>query len=108
VELRGEGKGVYIDTSGRAIGVVLVRLHFIEVAAFTDLEAIVTVELEESSDDRVLTSHTFYSGVGETAELDSAIPEVRVVERLLTLVEHYITGGRVIAAYEGITLYNPD
>jgi hypothetical protein len=105
VELRGEGKGVHIDTSGRAIGVVLVGLHLVEVATLTDLEAIVAVKLEESSDDRVLAGHTLDGGVRETAELDGAIPEVRVVEGLLTIPILYNIG---VARYERIALDNPD
>jgi hypothetical protein len=105
VELRGEGKRVHVDTSGRAVSVVLVRLYFIEVTTFTDLEAIMAVELEESSDDRVLTSHTFNSGVGETAEFDGAIPEVRVVEGLLTIP---VINNTSVARDERIALYNPD
>ena len=36
---------------------VLVRLDLVEIASLAYLEAIVTVELEERSDDRVLASH---------------------------------------------------
>ncbi len=105
MELRSEGKGVYIDTSGRAVGVVLVGLHLVEVATLADLEAIVAVELEESSDDRVLAGHTLDGGVGETAELDGAIPEVRVVEGLLTIPGINYSG---VARHERIALDNPD
>jgi len=105
VELRGEGKGVYVDTSGGAIGVVLVGLHFVEVASLAHLEAVMTVELKESGDDRVLSSHTLDSGVGETAKLDGAIPEVGVVEGLLTIP---VVDNGGIARHEGIALDNPD
>ena len=36
---------------------VLVRLDLVEIASLAYLEAIVTVELEERSDDRVLARH---------------------------------------------------
>lgn len=48
VLLRVKSKGVHVHTNSRDIGVVLVRLYFIEVAALTHLEAIMAVELEES------------------------------------------------------------
>ena len=102
---RLEGERVDVHTSGRHVGVVLVRLDFVEVAAFTDGETIVAVELEEGGDDRVLTSHTFNAGHGVTRFEDRAVPEVREVERLLPLpvVDDGVRAGDI-----GVTLDNPD
>ncbi len=66
VLFRVEGEGVDVNTDGRDVGVVLVRLYFVEVATLAYLETIVTVELQESSDDRVTTSHTFNTSDGVT------------------------------------------
>ena len=103
--LRGEGEGVDVDTNGRDVGVVLVGLYFVEVAAITDLEAVMSVELQESSDDRVLTSHTLNASNGVTGLEYRAVPPVRVVERLLTLPG--VDDG-VIAADVAVALDNPD
>ena len=56
---RLESKAVHVNTNSRDVGVVLVRLYPVEVVTITDRETIVAVELEEGSDSRVLTSHTF-------------------------------------------------
>jgi hypothetical protein len=105
VELRGEGEGIDVDTNSGAVSVMLVRLNFVEVTALAHLETIMTVELEESTDYRVLTSETFKGSHGVTRDSHGAIPVVRVVEGLLTLpgVDYSI-----IARDERITLYNPD
>ena len=55
--LRVEGEGVDVDTRGRDVGVVLVGLDLVEVAALANLEAIVAVELDERGDARVLARH---------------------------------------------------
>jgi hypothetical protein len=100
-----EGEGIDVDTNGRDVGVVLVRLDLVEVAALALLETIVTVELDLGNDGRVLAGHTLNTGDGVTRLEDCAIPPVRVVEGLLTLpgVDH-----GVITRDEGITLDNPD
>ena len=103
--LRIESKGVHVDTNGRDVGVVLVRLDFVEVATLADLETIVTVELEESSDNRVATSHTFNTSDGVTRLEYRAIPPVREVEGLLSLPG---VDDSIVAADEGVTLDNPD
>ena len=64
---------------------VLVWLNQVEVVAITDLEAVMTVQLQESSDDWVLASHALNTGDGVTRLQDGAVPPVRVVEGLLTL-----------------------
>jgi hypothetical protein len=105
VLLRLEGEGVDVNTDGRDVGVVLVGLNFVEVATLTNLETIVAVELEESSDDRVLTSHTLNTSDGVTGLENRAVPPVGEVEGLLTLPG--VDDG-VIARHEGVTLDNPD
>jgi len=45
VVLRLEGKAVYVDANSGDVGVVLEGLDQVEVAALTDGEAIVAVEL---------------------------------------------------------------
>jgi hypothetical protein len=105
VLLRLESEGVDVDTDSGDVGVVLVRLDFVEVATLANLEAIVTVELEESSDARVATSHTLNAGDGVARLEDGAVPPVREVEGLLTLPG--VDDG-VSAVSEGITLHNPD
>ncbi len=102
---RGEGEGVHVNTDGRDVGVVLEGLYFVEVATFAHLEAIMTVELEEGGDARVLAGKAFHAGNGVTRFVYSAIPPVRVVEGLLTIPR--VDDG-VIARYEGIALDNPD
>jgi hypothetical protein len=50
-----EGEGVHVNTDGRDVCVVLVRLDQVEVFAFTFREAIVAVELDFGCDNRVFT-----------------------------------------------------
>lgn len=57
VLLGGEGERVHVDADGRHVGVVLVRLHLVEVASLADREPVVAVELDERRDDRVLARH---------------------------------------------------
>ena len=102
---RLEGEGVDVDADRRDVGVVLVRLDFVEVAAFTDLEPIVTVELDEGSDARVLARHAFNTSNGVARLQDRAVPPVGEVEGLLTLVGE---DDGIFAGHEGITLDNPD
>jgi hypothetical protein len=104
VLLRLEGEGVHVDTDGRDVGVVLVRLHFVEVATLTNRETIVTVELDERGDHRVATSHTLNAGNGVARLEDRAVPPVREVERLLALPGESDQG---VARHEGIALDNP-
>ena len=105
VLLRLESKGVHVDTHGRAVGVVLVRLDQVEVVAVTHGESVVAVELEESRDNRVAASHALNTRDGVTRLQHGAVPPVRVVEGLLTLVG---ANDSVIARHEGITLDDPD
>ena len=48
VLLRVNGEGVDIDTILGCVGVVLVGLNVVEVRAFTDVKAVMTVELDQS------------------------------------------------------------
>jgi hypothetical protein len=105
VLFRLESKAVHVDTYSRDVGVVLVRLDPVEVVTITDRETIVAVKLEEGSDGRVLTSHTFNTGYTVTRFEYRAIPPVREVEWLLSLPR---IDDVVIARHEGITLDNPD
>jgi hypothetical protein len=105
VLFRLESEGVDVDTNGRNVGVVLVRLNFVEVATLADLETIVTVELDQGGDTRVLTGHTFNTSDGVTRLEYRAVPPVREVERLLTLPRE---DGSIVAGNEGVTLDNPD
>ena len=100
-----EGERVDVDTNRGDVGVVLERLHLVEVAAFADLEAIVAVELEESSHDRVATSHALNASDGVTRLQHGAVPPVREVERLLSLPR--VNNG-VIARHIGVALDDPD
>jgi len=104
VLLRLESEGVDVDTNRRDVGVVLVRLDLVEVAAFADLEAIVAVELDEGSDDRVLAGHTLNAGDGVARLEDRAVPPVREVERLLALPGE---DDGILARDEGVALDNP-
>jgi hypothetical protein len=105
VLLRLESEGVDVNTNARNVGVVLVRLDQVEVRAFTDLEAIVAVELEEGSNDRVASSHTFNASDGVTRLEARAVPPVRVVEGLLAEVG---VDDSVIAGDIGVALDDPD
>ena len=83
--LRLERKAVNVDADSWDVGVVLVRLNQVEVVAVANLEAVVTVELEERGDDWVLAGHALNASDGVTRLEHGAVPPVRVVERLLTL-----------------------
>ena len=103
--LRLESEGVHVDTDGGDVGVVLVRLHFVEVAALANLETIVAVELEESSDARVATSHALNTSDGVTRLQDGAVPPIGEVEGLLPLPG--VDDG-ISTVNEGVALDNPD
>lgn len=102
--LRVEREGVHVDTNGRDVGVVLVRLDLVEIAALAQREAVVAVQLDQRGDYRVLARHALNAGHGVARLHHAAIPPVRVVERLLALPG---SDHSVVAAGERITLYNP-
>ena len=104
MSLRLESEGVHVDADRGHVGVVLVRLDLVEVATFAHLEAVVAVELEESSDDRVATSHAFHASNGVASLEDGSVPPIGEVERLLALPG---VDNTVIARYERIALDNP-
>ena len=99
-----ESEGVHVDTHGRHVGVVLERLHLVEIAALANLEPVVAVELEQGSDARVLARHALHASDGVARLQHGAVPPVGEVEGLLSLpaVDH-----RVVARHEGVTLHNP-
>ncbi len=105
MEFRLEGKRVDVNTDRWDVGVVLEGLDFVEVATIADRETIVTVELEEGSNNRVLTGHTFNASDGVPRFEDGTVPEIRVVERLLSLP--WVDNG-IIATEVRVTLDNPD
>ena len=105
VLFRLESKGVHVDTDRRDVGVVLVRLDFVEVATFTDLETIVAVELDERGDTRVLARHAFHASDGVTGLKYRAVPPIGEVEGLLTLPGE---DDGIFAGNEGVALDNPD
>ena len=100
-----ESERVHVYTNSGDVGVVLVRLHFVEIATLAYLETIVTVELEERSDARIATSHTLNTSDGVTRLQDGAVPPIGEVEGLLSLPG--VDDG-ISAVSEGITLHNPD
>ena len=102
--LRLESEGVDVDADRGHIGVVLVRLHLVEVAAFADLEAIVAVELQQGSHDRVAARHTFYASDGVARLQHGSVPPIGEVEGLLTLPR---VNNTIVARHERIALDNP-
>ena len=100
-----QSKAVHVDTHCRDVGVVLVRLHQIEVCTLAHLETVVAVQLQQSSDHGVLAGHALHAGDAVAALQACAVPPVGVVEGLLTLVG---ANHVVIAAHEAIALHDPD
>jgi hypothetical protein len=78
VFLRAECKGVNIDTLIRVSGVGLVRLDPREVGSFTLREAVLSVKLELSGDDRVLSPTVHVKG-GLREDKGAGIGDTRVV-----------------------------
>ena len=103
--LRLESEGVHVDTDGRDVGVVLVRLDLVEIATLANLEAVVAVELDERGDAGVATSHALHAGDGVARLQDGAVPPIGEVERLLALPGE---DDGILAGHEGIALDNPD
>ena len=103
--LRLEGKRVHVDADRGDVGVVLVRLNQVEVVAVANLEAVVAVELQQGSDDRVLAGHALDASDGVSRLQDRAVPPVRVVERLLSLPR--VDDG-IIARDVRVALDDPD
>jgi len=79
VLLRSKGEGVDVDTFIRVSGVSLVRLDPREIGTFTLREAVLSVKLELSGDDRVL-SPTVHVQRGLSKDECSGIRDTRVIE----------------------------
>ena len=99
-----ERKRVDVDADGGDVGVVLVRLDQVEVAALTLVKAIVAVELDLGRNDGVAARHALNACDGVARLENRAIKPVRVVERLLALVDIH----RGVAGDVAVTLDNPD
>ena len=83
---------------------VLVRLDLVEIAALTNLEPVVAVELEEGRDARVLARHALNTRDGVARLQHGPVPPVAEVERLLALPHE---ARRIVAGDVGVTLDNP-
>ena len=64
VLLRGEREGIHVDAYRGHVGVVLVRLHQVEVVALAHREAIVAVQLDERRHYRVVARHALHARHG--------------------------------------------
>jgi len=104
VVLRLEGEGVDVDADRGDVGVVLVRLHQVEVATLALREPVVTVELDLRRDYRVLAGKTLDARDGVAGLENRPVPPVGVVERLLTLPR---ANNGVVAADERVALDDP-
>jgi len=98
-----EREGVHVDTHGGDVGVVLVRLHQVEVATLALIEPVVAVELDLGRHDRVAAGHALDAGHGVARLQDRAVEPVGVVEGLETLVGVH----RAVAGHEAVALDNP-
>ncbi len=99
-----QGKRVDVDTNRRDVGVVLVGLHLVEIAALAHLEPVVAVQLEQRCDHGVLARHALHTGHGVARLQHTAVPPVAEVEGLLTLPG--VDDG-VVARHERVALHNP-
>jgi len=100
-----QGERVHVDADRGDVGVVLVRLDLVEVASLAHREPVVTVELDERGDARVLARHALHARDGVARLQHGPVPPVGEVEGLLTLPRQ---GDRRIAADERVALDNPD
>ena len=100
-----EREGIHVDAHRGDVGVVLVRLHLVEIATLAHLEAIVSVQLEQRRYYRVLARHALHTGHGVARLHHGAVPPVAEVEGLLTLPGVH---DRVVARREGVALHHPD
>ena len=99
-----EGERVDVDANRGDVGVVLVRLDLVEVASLAHREPVVTVELDERGDARVLARHALHARDGVARLQHGPVPPVGEVEGLLTLPRQ---GDRSVAADERVALDNP-
>ena len=100
-----ESEGVDVDANRGHVGVVLVGLDLVEIAALANLEAVVAVELEQRRDRGVVARKALDAGDGVARLQDRAVPPVGVVEGLLALPG---VDDVVVAGDEGVALDNPD
>ena len=100
-----EREGVHVDTHGRDVCVVLVRLDQVEVLALALRETVVAVELHLGGHRGVVAGHTLNAGHGVARLQHGAVEPVGVVEGLLALPG--VDGG-IIAGHERVALHNPD
>ena len=105
VLLRGQSKGVHVDTHGRHVGVVLVGLHLVEIAALANGEPVVAVQLQQGSHHGVHATHALHAGHGVARLQAGTVPPIGVVERLLALPR---VDDSVVARHEGVALHYPD
>lgn len=102
--LRGDGERVNVDTRARDVCEVLEWLNKVEVITRALLEAIVAVELKDGRYYWVSASGTLNERVRVARIKNGCVPEIGVVEWLLTVVLVY---NRVVAADEIVTLDYP-
>ena len=102
--LGGDGERVNVDARRGDVREVLVRLNKVEVITRALLEAVVAVEFDESRHHGVNTGGTLNKRVRVTRVKDGGVPEIGVVEWLLTVV---LVDNGIVAAYEIIALDNP-
>jgi len=76
VLLRLEREGVDVDANARHVGVVLVGLDLVEIAALTHLEPVVAVELDERRDARVVARHALNARDGVARLQGRPVPPV--------------------------------
>ena len=104
VLLRLQCEAVDVDTHSRHVGVVLVRLHQVEVLALTLAEAVMAVQLDLGGHSGVVASQTLHAGHAVAALQHSAVEPVAVVEGLLSLPG---VDDSILAAHEAVALHNP-
>ena len=99
-----EGKRVDVDADRGDVGVVLVRLHQVEVASLALRETVVSVELDLGDNRRVVTRHALHARDGVAGLQHRPVPPVGVVEGLLSLPG---VDDRGVAADERVALDDP-
>ena len=102
--LRVQRERIHVNAHGGDVGVVLVRLHQVEVGALALREPVVAVQLDLGHRRGVLARQALHAGNRVARLLGGPVPPVRVVEGLLTLPHVH----RVVARHEVIALHHPD
>lgn len=96
-------EAVDVDTHSRHVGVVLVRLHQVEVLALTLAEAVMAVQLDLGGHHGVVAGQALHAAAVVAGIQHSAIKVVAVVEGLLSLPD--VHGG--VAGHKAVALHNP-